>query len=105
MDNDELRRFVLDRLDEDERRLADGELPLLDEAEGRGRLRITRSDDGAGLLLLPGPIQAAEERHPVPFGEKVALLRTEVERTEDEAALRLLAEAFDTHHDWQEEWR
>ncbi|WP_434443453.1 hypothetical protein [Lentzea sp. E54] len=105
MNTDELRQFVLDRLDEDERRLADDQLPLLDEAEGRGRLRITRSDDGTGLLLLPGPIQAAEERHPVPFGEKVALLRAEVEHTSDEAVLRLLAEAFDTHHDWQEEWR
>lgn len=105
MKTDELRRFVLDRLDEDERRLADEKLPLLDEAEGRGRLRVVRSDDGAGLLLLPGPIQAAEERDLVPFPEKAALLRTEVEQTDDESVLRLLAAAFDTHHDWQEEWR
>ncbi len=105
MNTDELRRFVLDRLDEDERRLAQEKLPLLDEAEGRGRLRIARSDDGAGLLLLPGPIQAAEERVPVPFPEKLALLRAEVGQTDDEATLRLLAAAFDTHHDWQEEWR
>lgn len=41
----------------------------------------------------------------MPFPEKADLLRTEVERTEDEAVLRLLATAFDTHHDWQEEWR
>ncbi|MDX8049957.1 hypothetical protein SK571_11245 [Lentzea sp. BCCO 10_0798] len=105
MNNEELRRFVLDRLTEDEQRLARDELPLLDEAEGRGRLRITRSDDGSGLLLLPGPIQAAEERNPVPFPEKLPQLRTEVENSDDEALLRLLAEAYDTHHDWQEEWR
>ena len=103
MDTDELRKFVLDRLDEDERRLEREELPMLDDAERRGRLRITRSDDGAGLLLLPGPTQAPDEL--VPFPEKAALLRTEVERTDDEQALRLLAGAFDTHHDWQEEWR
>jgi hypothetical protein len=100
MNTDELRRFVLDRLDEDEQRLAREELPLLDEAEREGRLRITRSDDGAGLLLLPGPVQAAEERVPVPFPEKVAALRTD-----DEAMLRLLAGAYDTHHAWQKEWR
>jgi hypothetical protein len=105
MDTEELRHFVLDRLDEDERRLAEEKLPLLDEAEGRGRLRIIRSDDGSGLLLLPGPIQAAEERVPVPFPEKFGLLRTEVEQTRDEALLRLLAAAYDTHHDWQKEWR
>lgn len=105
MDTDELRRFVLDRLDEDERRLAGEELPLLDDAERRGRLRISRTDDGAGLLLLPGPIQAADERELVPFPEKVVLLRSEVEQTDDDTVLRLLAGAFDTHHDWQEEWR
>ena len=105
MDTDELRRYVLDRLDEDEQRLAEEKLPLLDEAEGRGRLRIIRSDDGTGLLLLPGPIQAATERVTVPFPEKFALLRAEVEQTSDEALLRLLATAYDTHHDWQEEWR
>ncbi|WP_232837280.1 hypothetical protein [Lentzea terrae] len=105
MDTDRLRRYVLNRLDEDEQRLAEEKLPLLDEAERRGRLRIIRSDDGSGLLLLPGPIQAPTERVPVPFPEKFALLRTEVEQTSDEALLRLLAAAYDTHHDWQEEWR
>lgn len=105
MNTDELRRFVLDRLDEDEQRLADDKLPLLDDAEGEGRLRIMRSDDGQGLLLLPGPVQAAEERVPVPFPEKVAALRTEVEQTGDESMLRLLAAAYDTHHAWQKEWR
>ncbi|SDG57073.1 hypothetical protein SAMN05216553_109131 [Lentzea fradiae] len=103
MNTDELRRFVLDRLDEDEARLARDELPLLDEAEAGGKLRIARSDDGAGLLLLPGPTQAPTD--PVPFPEKVAVLRAEVAQTDDDAALRLLANAFDTHHDWQEEWR
>ncbi|WP_197287969.1 hypothetical protein [Nocardia sp. NRRL S-836] len=105
MTTDELRRFVLDRLDEDERRAADEELPMLDDAERRGRLRIVRSDDGSGLLLLPGPVQAAEERATVPFREKADLLRTEVEQTDDEAVLRLVASAYNEHHDWQEEWR
>ncbi|HEX7307642.1 hypothetical protein [Lentzea sp.] len=103
MNTDELRRFVLDRLDEDEKRLAREELPLLDEAESRGRLRVARSDDGTGLLLLPGPVQPPADL--VPFPEKLPLLRTEVEQTGDDATLRLLANAFDTHHDWQEEWR
>lgn len=105
MDTEKVRQFVLDRLDEDVQRLDEEKLPLLDEAERRGRLRIIRSDDGSGLLLLPGPIQAAEERVPVPFPEKFTLLRTEVEQTRDEALLRLLAAAYDTHHGWQEEWR
>jgi hypothetical protein len=105
MNTEELRRFVLDRLDEDEQRLADEKLPQLDEAEGSGRLRIVRSDDGTGLLLLPGPVQAAEERVTVPFPEKAAALRTEIEQTGDEAMLRLLAGAYDTHHAWQKEWR
>ncbi|SES21728.1 hypothetical protein SAMN05216188_126107 [Lentzea xinjiangensis] len=102
MNTEELRRFVIDRLDEDERRLAAGELPLLDDAESKGKLRIARSDDGAGLLLLPGPTETEQDR--VPFGEKLALLRAEVGQTEDEATLRLLADAYRTHHDWQEEW-
>ncbi|TWP53660.1 hypothetical protein FKR81_02550 [Lentzea tibetensis] len=102
---DDLRQFVLGRLAEDEQRLADDELPFLDEAERRGRLRILRSDDGKGLLLIPGPVQAQGERAPVPFPEKVAMLRTEIENTEDESLLRFLALAYDTHHSWQEEWR
>jgi hypothetical protein len=105
MNTDELRRFVLDRLDEDEQRLAHEKLPLLDEAETEGRLRVVRSDDGTGLLLVPGPVQAAEEQVTVPFLEKAAALRTEVGRTDDEAMLRLLAAAYDTHHAWQKEWR
>ncbi|ANZ40803.1 hypothetical protein BBK82_37280 [Lentzea guizhouensis] len=99
VNTERLRRFVLDRLDEDERRLADEELPLLDDAERRGRFRVVRSDDGAGLLLVPGPVQPAEERVTVPFEEKVAVLRTEVEQNADEAALRLLASAYTEHHD------
>jgi len=34
MDTDVLRRYVLDRLGEDEQRLDEERLPLLDEAEG-----------------------------------------------------------------------
>ncbi|GAA0208971.1 hypothetical protein GCM10010492_03280 [Saccharothrix mutabilis subsp. mutabilis] len=100
---EDLRRFVLDRLAEDERRLAEDGTTALDDAEGRGRLRIVRADDGKGLLLLPG---ASDEDHaPVPFAEKAALLRDELEAGADDDTLRLLATAYDTHHAWQEEWR
>jgi hypothetical protein len=101
---EDLRRFVLERLDEDEQRAAQGELPYLDEAERRGRLRIVRADEG-GLLLLPGPAEAQDERVPVPFDEKAALLRDELADDSDESTLLLLASAYDTHHGWQEEWR
>ncbi|MEU4744814.1 hypothetical protein AB0G02_30730 [Actinosynnema sp. NPDC023658] len=103
--DEDLRRFVLDRIDEDEERLAREELPLLDEAERRGRLRILRSDDGQELLLVPGEAQAQSERAPVPFAEKAQWLRKEVEGTDDRSVLKLLAMAYDTHHGWQEEWR
>ncbi|WP_434443556.1 hypothetical protein [Lentzea sp. E54] len=96
---------MLARLAEDEQRLANDELPLLDEAERRGRLRILRSDDGESLLLLPGPVQAQDERAPVPFPEKLAMLRREIENSGNESLLRLLAAAYDTDHGWQEEWR
>ena len=99
---EDLKRFVLDRLAEDEQRVAEGHQPALDDAEGRGRLQIVRADDGQGLLLLPGP--ADDDHAPVPFEEKVALLRDEVESGADESTLRLLAAAYDTHHTWQEEW-
>lgn len=102
---EDLRRFVLDRLAEDERRLAEGESSLLEDAEGRGRLRIVRADKGGGLLLLPGPESADHDHAPVPFEEKAALLRQELETGADDATLRLLATAYDTHHAWQEEWR
>lgn len=105
MRTDEMREFVLAGLDEDERRLAAGELPWLDEAERRGRLRILRSDDGQGLLLTDGPLQVTEERAPVPFAEKAPLLRAEVEGGADEETLRLLASAYETRAGWQEEWR
>lgn len=101
----ELRDFVLARLDEDEQRLAEGELPFLDEAERRGRLRVLRADDGEGLLLVAGPVQTQEERAPVPFAEKVGYLREEVAERADEQTLLLLAQAYDHHHWWQEEWR
>lgn len=101
---EDLRRFVLERLDEDEQRAAQGELPFLDEAERRGRLRIVRANEG-GLLLVPGPADAQDERVPVPFAEKTALLRDELADGSDESTLRLLASAYDIHHGWQEEWR
>ncbi|MEV1121241.1 hypothetical protein AB0I91_39815 [Actinosynnema sp. NPDC049800] len=101
----DLRRFVLDRLDEDAERLAREELPLLDEAERRGRLAILRSDDGRELLIVPGEARTADERVPVPFEEKARWLREEVEGGSDRSVLLLLAGAYDTHHGWQEEWR
>lgn len=105
LSDDDLRRFVLDRLDEDEQRLAREEPPFLDEAERRGRLRILPTDDGEGLVLIPGEAQAQDERAPVPFEEKALWLRREVEDTADRSVLLLLAGAYDTHHAWQEEWR
>ena len=69
---------MLARLAEDEQRLAEGELPYLDEAERRGRLRIIRTDDGKGLLLLSG--QVPQERVPVPFNEKVGSIPARGER-------------------------
>jgi hypothetical protein len=100
----DLRQFVLDRIAEDEERAAREELPLLDDAERRGRLRILRADEG-GLLLVPGTAEAQVEQVPVPFAEKAALLRDELTAGTDESTLRLLASAYDTHHGWQEEWR
>lgn len=102
---EQLRRFVLDRLDEDEQRVAQGQPPLLDDAEGRERLRVLRSDDGRELLLVPGSTQTADDRSPVPFQERARWLRDEVGRTSDRSVLHLLANAYDTHHAWQEEWR
>ncbi|WP_367128057.1 hypothetical protein [Saccharothrix sp. HUAS TT1] len=103
--NEDLRRFVLERLTEDEERLAGEELPLLDEAERRGRLRILRSDDGQDLVLVPGEAQAQDERAPVRFEEKAQWVRKVVEGTDDRSVLQLLAAAYDTDHGWQEEWR
>jgi hypothetical protein len=100
----ELRQFVLAGLAEDEQRAARSELPLLDEAERRGRLRILRADEG-GLLLVPGTGELPDEPAAVPFEEKAALLRDEVAAGADEPTLRLLANAYDTRHGWQEEWR
>lgn len=105
LSDEDLRRFVLDRLVEDEERLAREELPLLDEAERRGRLAILRSDDGRELLLVPGETHAQRVREPVPFAEKAQWLRQEVEGSSDRSTLLLLATAYDTHNGWQEEWR
>jgi hypothetical protein len=101
---EDLRQFVLDRLAEDEQRAAREELPQLDEAELRGRLRILRTDEG-GLMLVPGPTEAQDGQAPVPFEEKAALLRDELAAGADDSTLRLLATAYETHHGWQEEWR
>lgn len=101
----ELGDFVIARLDEDERRLDAGELPQLDEAERRGRLRIMRADGGTGLLLAADPVPAREERIPVPFAEKAAFIRQEVRGDGDHTMLGLVASAYDTHPDWREEWR
>jgi hypothetical protein len=101
----DLANFVLARLDEDERRFDAGELPLLDEAERRGRIRIMRSTDGSGLLLAADPVEAREERVPVPFPEKVGYLRAEAEDQADEDMLGLVAAVYDAHPDWHERWR
>jgi hypothetical protein len=105
LSDEDLSGFVLDRLAEDEERLAREELPFLDEAERRGRLRILRSDDGRELVLVPGEAEAQDERAPVPFEEKARWLRTEIEGSPDRSVLLLLAAAYEPHHGWQEEWR
>lgn len=100
----ELTNFVLARLDDDARRFTDGVLPALDEAERGGRLRIMRSDDGRGLLLMPGPVEAQEQRVPVPFPEKVAFLRQEIDGRRDDDTARLIASVYAAHPDWREDW-
>jgi hypothetical protein len=102
---DDLADFVLARLADDERRFESEELPLLDEAERRGRIRIMRSTDGSGLLLAADPVEAREERVPVPFPEKVAYLRQEASGQADKDMLGLVASVYDTHPDWREQWR
>jgi hypothetical protein len=102
---DDLSDFVLARLADDERRLETGELPHLDEAERRGRLRIMRTDDQQGLLLIAGPVQAQEERVPVPFPERAEFLRAEAHCQHDKAMLGLVASVYDAHPDWREDWR
>jgi hypothetical protein len=105
LSDEDLRRFVLDRLVEDEERIEREQPPFLDEAERRGRLHILRSDDGERLVLVPGTAHAQEGRVAVPFEEKARWLRDEVEHTSDRSVLELVAAAYDTHHGWQEEWR
>jgi hypothetical protein len=102
---DELVAFVRARLDDDEHRFTRRELPHLDEAERRGRIRIMRSDDGAGLLVTADPVEAPEERAPVPFPEKADFLRRELADGRDEDILRLVAAVYDTHPGWREVWR
>lgn len=101
----ELDEFVLARLAEDEERFRAGELPLLDEAERRGRLRIMYADDGDGLLLAGGPVEAMEDRHPVPFAEKAEFLRREVRDAHDDASVKLVASVYEAHPDWHDGWR
>ncbi|WP_414936203.1 hypothetical protein [Amycolatopsis sp. cmx-11-51] len=96
--------FVLARLSEDEKRFHARELPQLDEAERRGLLRIMYADDGDGLLLVGGPVGAMEDRHPVPFAEKVEFLRREIRDGHDDASVKLVASVYRTHPDWREEW-
>jgi hypothetical protein len=98
---DDLVAFVCARLDDDELRFAERELPHLDEAERRGRIRVLRTDDGVGLLVSADPVEA----DPVPFPEKAALLRREAGNGRDEDVLRLVAAVYDTHPDWRETWR
>jgi hypothetical protein len=101
----DLNDFVLARLDDDEKRFKAGELPYLDEAERRGRIRIMRASGGGGLLLAADPVEAREERAPVPFPEKVTFLRREAQTRQDKDVLGLVAAVYDTHPDWREEWR
>jgi hypothetical protein len=100
-----LDEFVLARLDEDEARVRDGELPALDEAERRGLLRIMRADDGDGLLLAGGPVEVMEDRQPVPFAEKAEFLRREIAGSHDDISVRLIASVYAAHPDWREDWR
>ncbi|MBE1493737.1 hypothetical protein H4696_000837 [Amycolatopsis lexingtonensis] len=101
----QLDEFVLARLEEDEERVRAGELPLLDEAERRGRLRIMYADDGDGLLLAGGPVEAMEDRHPVPFAEKAEFLRREIRDAHDDTSVKLIASVYEAHPDWQDDWR
>jgi hypothetical protein len=100
-----LDEFVLARLAEDEERVRAGELPLIDEAERRGRLRIMYADDGDGLLLAGGPLEMPEDRHPVPFAEKVEFLRREIRDVHDDASVKLVASVYEAHPDWRDAWR
>ncbi|KDN22213.1 hypothetical protein [Amycolatopsis rifamycinica] len=100
-----LDEFVLARLAEDEERVRAGELPLIDEAERRGRLRIMYADDEDGLLLAGGPVEATEDRHPVPFAEKAEFLRREIRDAHDDASVKLIASVYEAHPDWRDEWR
>ena len=100
-----LDEFVLARLAEDEERVRAGELPLLDEAERRGRLRIMHADDGDGLLLAGGPVEAMADRHPVPFAEKAEFLRREIRDAHDDTSVKLIASVYEAHPDWRDEWR
>jgi len=100
-----LDEFVLARLTEDEERVEAGELPFLEEAERRGRLRFMHADGGAGLLLAAGPVEAMTERRPVPFPEKAEFIRREIRDQHDDASVKLVASVYEAHPEWREEWR
>ena len=78
---DDLTAFVLARLAEDETRFNAGELPYLDEAERRGRIRIMYTADGEqhiaseqqnAELIAPDFVRAvAEGREPAVPGWSV----------------------------------
>jgi hypothetical protein len=101
---DTLSAFVLARLADDETRFNAGELPYLDEAERRGRIRVMYTGDGTGLLLAADPVETTEQRAPVPFPDKLAFLRAEAKVMRDKDALTLVASVYRTHPDWQEDW-
>jgi hypothetical protein len=101
---DDLSAFVLARLADDEKRFERDELPQLDEAERRGRIRIMYTDDGTGLLVAADPVEAREERAPVPFPDKVAFLRAEAKTEQDKDVLKLVASVYSAHPDWHTDW-
>lgn len=101
---DDLTAFVLARLAEDETRFNAGELPYLDEAERRGRIRIMYTTDGEGLLLAADPVETPEQRVPVPFPDKLAFLRAEANVMRDNDFLTLVASVYRTHPDWRDDW-
>jgi hypothetical protein len=102
---DDLTAFVLARLADDETRFNAGELPYLDEAERRGRIRIMYTGNGEGLLLAADPVENPEQRVPVPFPDKLAFLRAEAKVMQDKDVLTLLASVYRTHPDWRDEWQ
>jgi hypothetical protein len=67
---EDLSCFVLARLADDERRFQAGELPHIDEAERRGRLRIMRTDDQRAYCWLLGQLRRGKNVCPSYFRKK-----------------------------------